>query len=51
MYSDCAYRSLPSFGEFIEKGLHLVDADSKVGGVAQPLPLGDALKDISEVVH
>ena len=44
------YINRPSFGEFIEKALHLVDADGQVSWVPQTLPLGYALEDVGEVV-
>ena len=44
------YINRPSFGEFIKKALHLVDADGEVSRVPQTLPLGYALEDVGEVV-
>lgn len=45
------YMYPPSFGKLIQKALHLVDTDGQVARITQPLPLRNALEDVSEVVY
>ena len=43
--------SIPSFREFVQKALHLVDRDGCVARITQTMSLGDALEDVGEIVH
>ena len=40
----------PSFREFVQKVLHLVDGDGCVARITQTVSLGDTLKDVGEIV-
>ena len=51
LHSVYIYIHSPSFRELIQEALHLVRADGQIARITQTLPLGDALEDVSEVVH